>query len=125
MLCFSLHSIRTDPLEAFSASIRSSSFGMAFQQSTDALLWLGRTLLRTPGIHYVDDLGAVEIAAKAVSSFQAFEKMCDILGFRLKPSKQQPPNKDSESARRLDRNRGSSHYSQAGSRACSEVVAVH
>ena len=44
-----------------------------------------------PAIHYVDDLGSVDPASSAESSFQSFDSFCSILGFRLRPSKRQPP----------------------------------
>ena len=62
-----------------------------FNKITDALLWLARTLLHIPVIHYVDDLGSVDPESSATSSFQAFDQFCSLLGFRLKFSKRQPP----------------------------------
>ena len=48
-------------------------------------------MLLIPAIHYVDDLGSVDPASSAESSFQSFDSFCSILGFRLRPSKRQPP----------------------------------
>ena len=62
-----------------------------FNRVTDALLWLARTMLLIPAIHYVDDLGSVDPQCSSESSFRSFDSFCSILGFRLKPSKRQPP----------------------------------
>ncbi|CAE6943486.1 unnamed protein product [Symbiodinium sp. CCMP2592] len=64
-----------------------------FNKVTDALLWLARTLLVIPAIHYVDDLGSVDPASSAQSSFTSFDAFCSLLGFQLKPSKRQPPDR--------------------------------
>ncbi|CAE7942077.1 unnamed protein product [Symbiodinium sp. KB8] len=63
-----------------------------FNKITDALLWLARTLLLIPAIHYVDDLGSVDPAASSDSSFRSFDCFCELLGYRLKVSKRQPPD---------------------------------
>ena len=62
-----------------------------FNKVTDALLWLARTLLHVPVIHYADDLGSVDPQESASSSFGTFDSFCNLLGFRLKHSKRQPP----------------------------------
>ena len=46
-----------------------------------------------PAIRYIDDLGSVDPDRSAQSSFSSFDSFCNILGFRLKGSKQQPPDK--------------------------------
>ena len=64
-----------------------------FNKMTDALLWLARSLLAVPAIHYVDDLGSVDPVRSALSSFECFDSFCSMLGYRLKFSKRQPPDK--------------------------------
>ena len=48
-------------------------------------------LLLCPTMHYVDDYGSTEITKHSSSGFQAFEDFNGALGYRMKPSKRQPP----------------------------------
>ena len=42
-------------------------------------------------LHYVDDLGGIHELDDAESGYHQFAQFCQLLGFRLKPSKAQPP----------------------------------
>ena len=68
-------------------------FGVApsvwhFNRCTDAL---ARCLLLILALHYVDDVGGAEPEPSASSACEAFRQLCDILGIRVKPSKEQLP----------------------------------
>ncbi|CAE7252463.1 DNMT3B [Symbiodinium sp. CCMP2592] len=63
-----------------------------FGRLTDAMCRLVRTLLHICVLHYVDDLGGIQDSSDAASAFSAFSEFCDILGYRLKKSKAQPPD---------------------------------
>ena len=62
-----------------------------FNKVTDSVVWLARTLFLIACIHFVDDLGSVDPAGSARSSFVVFRDLCSLLVFRLKVSKEQPP----------------------------------
>ena len=62
-----------------------------FNRCTDALVWLARCLLLILALHYVDDVGGAEPEPSASSACEAFRQLCDILGIRVKPSKEQLP----------------------------------
>ena len=57
----------------------------------DAMVSVSRILLLCPTMHYVDDYGSTEITRHSASGFQAFEDFNGALGYRMKPSKRQPP----------------------------------
>ena len=63
----------------------------AYGRTADFIMWPARTLLLTPCIHYVDDFAAVENTQLSESSFEASHCLWEMLGFRFKPSKKQPP----------------------------------
>ena len=63
-----------------------------FGRLTDAMTWLVRTLLHICMLHYVDDLGGIQDSRDSHSAFSAFSEFCDLLGYRLKSSKAQPPS---------------------------------
>ena len=64
----------------------------AYNRIGDAVIFLFRTLFFSLCFHYVDDYGGVEPAALAQSAFDSFTDFSKLLGFKLKPSKAQPPN---------------------------------
>ena len=57
----------------------------------DAVTHLLRLLLAIAGMHYVDDYGGVEPIHSAASAFEAFERVGNVIGFKIKQSKRQPP----------------------------------
>ena len=63
----------------------------AYGRTADLIMWLARSILLTPCIHYVDDFAAVEDSDLAESSFDTAHKLWESLGFRFKPSKKQHP----------------------------------
>ena len=65
----------------------------AYHRIGDAVIFLFRTLFFSVCFHYVDDYGGVEPAALAQSAFDSFLNFSTLLGFLLKASKKQPPNK--------------------------------
>ena len=44
-----------------------------------------------PVVHYVDDYGSINTTEDSLSSFQTFAQINSILGFHMKPSKEQKP----------------------------------
>ena len=62
-----------------------------FNRCTDAVVWLARCLTSVLALHYVDDVGGPEPAWAADSSCSTFRELCDIIGIRVKPSKEQRP----------------------------------
>ena len=63
----------------------------AYGRVADLLCWLGRTLLLTGVLHFVDDYGAVECAETAESSFHYIHQLWECLGMTFKESKKQRP----------------------------------
>ena len=45
-------------------------------------------------LHYVDDLGGIHDMEDAESGYEQFTRFCQLLGFRLKPSKAQAPSRE-------------------------------
>ena len=62
-----------------------------YGRTADFIMWLARTLLLTPCVHYVDDFAAVEHTQLSESSFDTAHRLWEMLGFRFKPSKKQSP----------------------------------
>ena len=62
-----------------------------YKRFGDAMVSVSRILLLCPAMHYVDDYGSTEITKHSSSGFQAFEDFNGALGYRMKPSKRQPP----------------------------------
>ena len=62
-----------------------------FNRCTDALVWLARSLTLVLALHYVDDVGGPEPDWAASSSCEKFRELCEIIGIRVKPSKEQLP----------------------------------
>ena len=62
-----------------------------FNRCTDAVVWLARCLLMIVALHYVDDIGGPEPPWSAQSACDSFKELCELLGIRVKPSKEQPP----------------------------------
>ena len=63
-----------------------------FNRCTDALVWLARCFLLVLALHYVDDIGGPEPAWSAASACASFKELCNLLGIRVKPSKEQLPS---------------------------------
>jgi hypothetical protein len=63
----------------------------AYNRVGDILVLLARVLLKTPAVHFVDDYGGVEPDTTADSAFSGFSNLNKRLGFKMKPSKEQPP----------------------------------
>ena len=59
----------------------------------DALCHVARIFMGILAIHYVDDYGAVDSPDTADSSFLDFETLNNLIGWRMKASKRQPPDK--------------------------------
>jgi len=57
----------------------------------DAIVHISRCLLATPSLHFVDDYGGVEPEESAASGFESLKALNEAIGFRMKPSKEQPP----------------------------------
>ena len=66
----------------------------SFNRLADALTYLGRCLLASPIMHYVDDFGSCEPDGLAQSSFTSFSEMTAILGLKMKATKANPPSKN-------------------------------
>ena len=64
-----------------------------------------------PVLHYVDDYGSIEPSHLAESGFHTFEQLNCLLGFHMKPSKRQPPDKIQKDSRRPYRMRPWISYS--------------
>ncbi|CAE7654513.1 Dnmt3b [Symbiodinium sp. CCMP2592] len=62
-----------------------------FNRCTDAVVWLSRCLVLVLALHYVDDVGGPEPSWSASSACATFRELCEILGIRVKPSKEQLP----------------------------------
>ena len=69
----------------------SSASVWGYNRFGDAMVSVSRILLLCPTMHYVDDYGSTEITKHSSSGFQAFEDFNGALGYRMKPSKRQPP----------------------------------
>ena len=65
----------------------------AYNRFGDMLTAIARTLACIPVLHYVDDYGSIEPYHFADSGFQTFEQLNSVLGFHMKPSKRQPPDR--------------------------------
>ena len=63
-----------------------------FNRCRDAVVWLARCLLVVVALHYVDDIGGPEPPWSSQSACTSFRELCELLGIRVKPSKEQPPN---------------------------------
>ena len=63
----------------------------AYNRVGDILVLLARVLLKTPAVHFVDDYGGVDPSDTATSAFAGFSSLNQRLGFKMKPSKEQPP----------------------------------
>ena len=66
----------------------------SFNRLADALTYLGRCLLASPVMHFVDDFGSCEPEHLAKSTFQAFAEMTALLGLKMKAKKANPPSQD-------------------------------
>ena len=62
-----------------------------FNRCTDAVVWLARSLLLVVALHYVDDIGGPEPPWSSDSACASFKELCELIGIRVKPSKEQPP----------------------------------
>ena len=65
----------------------------AYNRFGDMLSAVARTIACIPVVHYVDDYGSIEPQASARSGFDSFEQINSILGFHMKKSKRQPPER--------------------------------
>ena len=63
----------------------------AYNRVGDAVIFLFRVLFFGISFHYVDDYGGIEPELLADSAFEAFFEFSQLLGFKTKISKQQPP----------------------------------
>ena len=66
----------------------------SFNRLADALTYLGRCLLASPVMHFVDDFGSCEPEQLAKSTFHAFAEMTALLGLKMKDKKANPPSQD-------------------------------
>ena len=63
----------------------------AYNRFGDVLTHISRCLCGIPVVHYVDDYGSINTEQDAQSSFHTFAQLNSILGFHMKPSKEQRP----------------------------------
>ena len=63
----------------------------SFNRLADVLTYLGRCLLASPIMHFVDDFGGCEPESIAQSTFTTFSKMTAMLGLKMKAKKANPP----------------------------------
>ena len=63
----------------------------AYNRMGDVLCFLAPMLGFAPVAHYVDDYGCMEAEASAQSSLHFFKKINNLMNFRMKLSKEQPP----------------------------------
>ena len=63
----------------------------AYNRFGDVLTHISRCLCGIPVVHDVDDYGSINTKQDAQSSFQTFAQLNSILGFHMKPSKEQRP----------------------------------
>ena len=63
----------------------------AYNRVGDAVIFIFRVLLFGISFHYVDDYGGIEPELLADSAFEAFFELSQLLGFKTKISKEQPP----------------------------------
>ena len=66
----------------------------AYNRFGDVLTHISRCLCGIPVVHYVDDYGSINSERDAQSSFLTFAQLNSILGFHMKPSKEQKPAKE-------------------------------
>ena len=66
----------------------------AYNRFGDVLTHISRCLCGIPVVHYVDDYGSINTKQDADSSFQTFAQLNSILGFHMKPSKEQRPDNE-------------------------------
>eukprot|EP00435_Cladocopium_sp_Y103_P030116 s227_g7.t1 len=72
-------------------SFGATSSVWSFNRLGDALCFLARKLMFIPSLHYVDDFTTIEPAEVALSGFQCFAELFDLLGLHMKAKKAQPP----------------------------------
>ena len=66
----------------------------AYNRFGDVLTHISRCLCGIPVVHYVDDYGSINTKQDADSSFHTFAQLNSILGFHMKPSKEQRPDNE-------------------------------
>ena len=65
----------------------------AFNRMADSVMFLGRQILASPVLHYVDDYGGVEPSCTATSTFECFSDLTGLLGLKMKPKKACAPQR--------------------------------
>ena len=55
------------------------------------MIWLCRALTLSPMVHYVDDYASIEPECSIQSGFECVQHLMKTVGFKFKPSKDQPP----------------------------------
>ena len=64
----------------------------AYNRVGDAIVTISRVYLLDPTLHYVDDFGGADEPGPAMSAFESFRELNQNLGFKMKKSKEQPPD---------------------------------
>ena len=63
----------------------------SYTRTADMICWLCRALTLSPMVHYVDDYAAIEPECSIHSGFTCVQHLMKTVGFKFKPSKNQPP----------------------------------
>ena len=63
----------------------------AYTRTADMICWLCRALTLSPMVHYVDDYASIEPPCTIQSGFECVHRIMKTIGFKFKPSKDQPP----------------------------------
>ena len=63
----------------------------AYTRTADMICWLCRALTLSPMVHYVDDYASIEPPCTIQSGFDCVHHLMRTIGFKFKPSKDQPP----------------------------------
>ena len=63
----------------------------AYTRTADMICWLCRALTLSPMVHYVDDYASIEPPCTIQSGFDCVHRLMTTIGFKFKPSKDQPP----------------------------------
>ena len=63
----------------------------SYTRTADMICWLCRALTLSPMVHYVDDYASIEPEQTIQSGFDCVHHIMKHVGFKFKPSKDQPP----------------------------------
>ena len=63
----------------------------AYNRFGDLIIFLARSLLMTPCVHYIDDYGGCDTSRSSGSAFSTFAELNIVFNLKMKPSKDQPP----------------------------------